>query len=556
MTPQITAVDHFAGTGWAVACRWLGILEYGVEIMKEAIFTRRAVGFRTIYRDVWSGLLHAWLVPFHDLYIASPPCQTFSVAGRGTGRKALEMVLMLIASGAWKDPSKLRAAGAELGDDRTALVLTPLAHIWAHRPRLVALEQVPTVLPVWEAMAEVLRGLGYSVWTGNLQAEQFGVPQTRKRAILMARLDGPVAPPVPTHSRYYSHDPERLDPGVQKWVSMSEALGWDRSDRIGFPRLADGQGGVVVIGDAEYRARDLRSADEPSFVVTEKGRSWSRYRADGSVERVSASDASTLQSYPWGFTDRPAMTVHGHGLLTRGPSGQKQAIAAGLESGTFVPRPPYTLETARKPGEQRDDYVSLSDRYEPDAVNFTVEEAAILQSYPLAFLGAGGGAQGRIGQRPRAIDEPAHTVTGARSAAFLEGGAWRQANPGELATLQSYPSIEMRPELEQWRWIDAPATTVAGDPRITAREHHDHGEQSGTSLKLEPLEAARFQTFPTPFPFQGTRGKQFLQIGNAVPPLLAFAILQALIAPVVAPAAPVVDEHISEWDRVFAEVLA
>ena len=495
MTPSIAAVDHFAGTGWSVACRWLGIVDYGVEIMPEAIRTRRAVGFRTIYRDVWSGLLHAWLVPFHDLYIASPPCQTFSVAGRGTGRKALEMVLMLIASGAWKDPAKLRAAGVDLGDDRTALVLTPLAHIWAHRPRLVALEQVPTVLPVWEAMADVLRGLGYSVWTGNLQAEQYGVPQTRKRAILMARLDGPVAPPVPTHSRYYSRDPKRLDPGVQKWVSMAEALGWGMTARP-YPTIATG----TEAGGTDPAALGGSGARKNVYAERAAGR-WHPSGdpdndRDGGILRLQAADASTLQTFPWGFTDRPAMTVHGHGLLTRGPSGQKQAIAAGLEEGTFIPRPPFTIDTARKGGEQREDYMSLSDRYEPDAVNFTVAEAAVLQSYP---------------------------------------------------------TIEMRPEVADWRWVHAPATTVAGDPRITAREHHFHGEQNSTSLKLEPAEAARFQTFPAPFPFQGSRGKQFLQIGNAVPPLLAYAILGALVA-ATAVAPPALSSRLDDWDSVFAEV--
>ncbi|MCC2030640.1 DNA cytosine methyltransferase [Microbacterium allomyrinae] len=210
MTPRIVAVDHFAGTGWGVACHWLGILEYGVEKMHEAIRTRTRAGFRTIYRDVWSGLFHPWLVPLHRLYIASPPCQTFSVAGRGEGRKALEQVLALVASGAWKDPARLLAAGGDLGDERTALVLTPLAHIWAHRPELIALEQVPTVLPVWEAIADVLRGLGYSVWVGNMQAEQYGVPQTRKRAILIARADGvPARPPRPDSLAVLLADPRK-----------------------------------------------------------------------------------------------------------------------------------------------------------------------------------------------------------------------------------------------------------------------------------------------------------------------------------------------------------
>lgn len=485
-------LDHFAGTGWGVACRWLGLREYGVEIMREAIRTRSRVGFRTVYRDVWAGLLHPDLVPAHDLYIASPPCQTFSVAGRGDGRRALDQVLRLIDTGAWKDPATLKAAGVELGDDRTALVLTPLAHIWAHRPKLIALEQVPTVLPVWEAMAEVLRGLGYSVWTGNLQAEQYGVPQTRKRAILMARLDGPVAPPVPTHSRYYSREPKRLDLGVQKWVSMAEALGWGMTARP-HPTITTG----TEAGGTDPAALGGSGARKNVYTERTAGRWEPSGDADndGGILRLQASDAATIQTYPWGFVDRPAMTVHGHGLLTRGPSGQKQAIADGLESGAFVPRPPFTIDTARKCGVQRDDYVSLSDRYEPDAVNFTVQEAAILQSYP---------------------------------------------------------AIEMRPEIEQWRWLDSPATTVAGDPRITAREHHFHGEQNSTSLKLRTDEAARFQSFPAPFPFQGGRGKQFLQIGNAVPPLLAKAIISALITePEVSH-----NQDESEWDQVFSGVPA
>lgn len=161
-----------------------------------------------IYRNVWSGFFHEHLVPEHDLYIASPPCQTFSMAGKGEGRKALDDVLGLIDEQAFVSGYRLERLTNERDlDPRTALVLTPLAHIYHHRPRLVALEQVPEVLPVWHAYAAVLRSFGYSVWTGIMRAEQYGVPQTRKRAILMARLDGKVQPPTPTHSRYYSTDP-------------------------------------------------------------------------------------------------------------------------------------------------------------------------------------------------------------------------------------------------------------------------------------------------------------------------------------------------------------
>ena len=314
------ALDLFAGTGWGVACQKLGIEEHGVELMPEAVATRKLNGMTTIYRDVWEGLEDSsrWRIDY-DLLIASPPCQTFSMAGGGAGRKALDDVLGLIDAKAYRSVEDLRAFG-ESHDPRTALVLTPLAHVFRDLPRYVVFEQVPPVLPVWERCAEEMRAWRYSVWTGNLQAEMYGVPQTRKRAILIAKrdpeLDGEAVPPVPTHSRYYSRDPKRLDKGVLPWVSMAEALGWGMTERpfitagnaVGRAEGIGGSGGKAAIEREKSRGAWVR----PSFTVTGGGTGstggaepfGSRARAsmpEGSA-RITVAEAAALQSYPPGFT--------------------------------------------------------------------------------------------------------------------------------------------------------------------------------------------------------------------------------------------------------------
>jgi DNA (cytosine-5)-methyltransferase 1 len=298
------ALDLFAGTGWGVACQRLSIEEMGVEIMPEAVATRTANGMRTVYRDVWDGLLlsrevHEACYGPYTLLIASPPCQTFSMAGHGVGRRALDDVIRAIDLHAYKDPQELLEFGRE-HDPRTALVLTPLAYIYRDRPQYVALEQVPTVLPVWEAYADVMRDWGYSVDTAVLQAEQYGVPQTRKRAILVARLNGEVSLPKPTHSRYYATKPEKLDGDVLPWASMADAIGW----------TAEEAEGSRFTQNNKLTNQAVRGLNQPAPTITAGHDSGNRgfFDPDGQFFKAAVAEVSALQSYPEGFKWQGAKT--------------------------------------------------------------------------------------------------------------------------------------------------------------------------------------------------------------------------------------------------------
>lgn len=294
------AVDYFAGAGgWDVAATALGWETIGHERNPEARLTRMAAGHKTSetndVRDV--GTFRGEF----DAHIASPPCQTFSLAGKGVGRLALEAVLTVARSYLTGQPMRYAEAVALMGDERTALVVEPLRLALQGRPTFIAWEQVPGVLPVWHACAEVLRRNGYSVAVGLLNAEQYGVPQTRRRAILVARRDGVQAfMPAPTHSRYHPRTPGLFDDGVAPWVSMTQALGWGGAALVGFPRLADGRETITIDG-VSYRARDLRNAAHPSFALTEKARSWEVFGV--TRRRLGLDEAAVLQSfspaYPW-----------------------------------------------------------------------------------------------------------------------------------------------------------------------------------------------------------------------------------------------------------------
>ncbi|MGW4555220.1 DNA cytosine methyltransferase [Streptomyces sp. NPDC004365] len=298
-------MDLFAGPGGLdVAAEKLGVATVGIEWDGAACATRRAAGLATIEGDVRHYGPSDF--PDADVLAGGPPCQTFTVAGGGAGRRALDDVLAFIKRIVAREPrDQIDHDLAKMEDERTGLVLEPLR--WAleaidsDKPyKTIVLEQVPAVLPVWEAYEEALRGEGYATDSRILRTEEYGVPQTRKRAVLIARKDTEkVSLPEATHRPYRKGvERESGDNRLDPWVSMGDVLNR--------PYLFQVISNYGTGGDPKARGR--RGSWEPSATVTGK---ISRNRVVSTtgeeLERFTFSEAGRLQTfpsdYPWSGND-------------------------------------------------------------------------------------------------------------------------------------------------------------------------------------------------------------------------------------------------------------
>lgn len=306
-------LDGFAGPGgWDVGAGYLGLRPIGFEHNSAACLTRSAVGHPTVQADVARVALAHLRGRVRGL-IMSPPCQDFSLAGRQAGIEGY----------------------------RGQLIFEVIRWVTELQPEWVACEQVPTVLPIWNDFAFSLRELGYHTWAGRLNAADYGVPQTRTRAILMASRRR-FTPPPPTHAEHAGDD--LFGTAVQPWVTMVDALGWDPAVEVGFPRKDD-----LGTSTDGYRVRDWTPASKPSPTLTGKGRSWKK--RGGKV---------ALQPGSW------ADGRGGHRRLYDPNTEPAPTICLGHDAGGWVWVP---TEDAN------------SDEYE----NLTVAEASVLQGFPVDY---------------------------------------------------------------------------------------------------------------------------------------------------------------------------
>lgn len=417
-------LDLYAGAGgWDVGAQILGLPTIGLEIEHDPCVTAVRAGHPRIRCDV-ATYPTAPFVGRATAVIGSPPCTTFSSAGSGGGRQVTAVLtrgLDELAAGkatraarrkecqraiaAWaltkrgKTRRAERSAWAWEQAQSAVQVLEPLRYIRDLRPEWVTLEQVEAVQPIWRHTAHILRGWGYHTWVGVLNSADYGVPQTRRRAVLIASRTRRVGRPDATHEQ---NPPDDVLFGArERWVSMADALGW---------------GDIEVVSNygtgGDTTKRGIRSSDEPAATVTSK------------IDRVKVRGRVTV--------DRRTRSGDGRGGWYPTPEVAED-------------RPAPTLT-----GNQR--WVLRSRR---DSPNWVAQEGP---------------------RDNRDIALPAVTITG---------------------------------EAHRWAW------EADGEPTGT-----DH-------TRISITEAAVLQSFPADYPWAGSRTSQFLQVGNAVPPRLAAAVIGA-----------------------------
>ena len=100
------------------------------------------------------------------------------------------------------------------------------------------------------------------------------------------------------------------------------------------------------------------------------------------------------------------------------------------------------------------------------------------------------------------------------------------SEPSPTLTASGVDRWEFRPP---WAY-ERPATTVVGSfcPDVIAAPGYRTSESrqnAEASVRVTVAEASVLQSFPADYPWQGSRTKQFEQVGNAVPPVLAMHVL-------------------------------
>lgn len=185
--------------------------------------------------------------------------------------------------------SPFRRGANKISDNEWSLVGEFARLVRSLKPELVTMENVPDLASttIFCDFVERLEGWGYDVDYQSVYCPRFGVPQHRRRLVLVASRIGPIAVPR-----------GRLEP--QKFRTVRDAIG-----RL--PKIAPGEHDPT---DRLHRARSLSSTNVRRLNVSTPGGTWRDWpvelRARCHTKKSGASYQSVYARMVW---DEPSPTI-------------------------------------------------------------------------------------------------------------------------------------------------------------------------------------------------------------------------------------------------------
>jgi DNA (cytosine-5)-methyltransferase 1 len=205
--PQIRVADFFCGCGGTSAgLKSAGMdIRFGLDLEPEASETYRRNFPEATFIE-------------NDIEEVAPSEVALSL-GEGGGP-------LLISACAPCQPYST-FVGQRRPDSRRSLLLRLLPFVEHLKPTFVFVENVPGLkaahanASTFTRFCKALRRQGYHVTFGVVDCQYYGVPQRRRRLVIMASLLGPIAMPEPTHGRDAGKQPLST---VWDWIGDLPAI--------------------------------------------------------------------------------------------------------------------------------------------------------------------------------------------------------------------------------------------------------------------------------------------------------------------------------------------
>lgn len=286
---SITAVDLFCGIGGLTH----GLLQAGIDV---------SAGI-----DIDETCKYVYEENNKSRFIAKDICKTSS-----SDLKALysKNTVKLLAGCAPCQPfsSHTRKYKNRKEDARWGLLTDFQRLVEGVSPEIVAVENVPSLQKqdVFTAFVSKLHELGYQVFQTVVYCPDYGIPQTRRRLVLLASLLGEIAFTPRTHAR--SHELTAGTPGLFSKLARSlKPLPTVRATIGELPEIEDGQ---ICREDPLHRTRSLSSLNKERIRQSKPGGTWLDWEAS---LRAPCHQRESGQSYKSVYArmswDEPAPTI-------------------------------------------------------------------------------------------------------------------------------------------------------------------------------------------------------------------------------------------------------